>query len=139
MSYLKSASLNFLRCKVSCKNKKTLNLGPKQFNKNYYKIFNQLPQIWKHKVSSKTKKTFLGPKMLCLGLWTGMMKNYCHICNQRPSIYLTAKFCTKIRIVKFGTKNTLFGCFAQKFWKTIVIFEISAALQVDLLQNLCKK
>ena len=54
MLYLKSASSNLFTCKVSSKNKKTLNLGPKipylgifvlQFNKSYYEIFNQNPRI----------------------------------------------------------------------------------------------
>ena len=53
--------------------------------------------------------------MLYLGLWAGMLKNFCHICNQHPPIYLIAKFGAKIRIVKFGNKNALFGCFGQKF------------------------
>ena len=77
--------------------------------------------MWKYKVSSKTKKIFLGPKMLHLGLWAEMLKNYCHICNQHPPIYLMTKIRAKIRILKFGNKNALFGCFGQQFWKTIVI------------------
>ena len=76
--------------------------------------------------------------MLFLALWTGMLKTYCHICNQRPPIYLIAKFLAKIRIVKFGTKNELFGCFGLQFQKTIVIFEITA-LQFALLQGLVQK
>ena len=51
--------------------------------------------------------------MLYVGLWAGMLKNYCHICYQRHSICLIAKFCTKIKILKFGTKNVLFGCSGQ--------------------------
>ena len=101
-------------------NKKTLNLSPKapylgifglQFNKNYCKIFKQHSQICENKVSSKTKKIFFRPKMLYLPLWAGMLKNYCDICNQRPPIYLMAKFRAKMRILKFGFKNALFGCF----------------------------
>ena len=101
-------------------NKKTLNLSPKapylgifglQFNKNYCKIFKQHSQICENKVSSKTKKIFFGPKMLYFRLWAGMLKNYCHICNQRPPIYLISKFCAKMRTLKFGFKNALFGCF----------------------------
>ena len=76
--------------------------------------------------------------MLYLGLWAGMLKNYCHICDQRLLIYRIAKFRSKIRIFKFGTKNALFGCFGQQFQKTIVIFEISA-LQFTLLQSLMQK
>ena len=57
------------------------------------------------------KKTNLGPKMLYLGLWAGMLKNYCHNCNQRPPFCVTAKFRTKIRILKFGTKMPYLGIF----------------------------
>ena len=46
-----------------------------------------------------------------MDLWAGMFKNYGHICNQRPLICQIAKFCTKIRILEFGTKNALFGYF----------------------------
>ena len=84
--------------------------------------------LWKHKV-------FLGPKRLYLGLWAGTLKNCCHIWNQRSPTYLIVKFCPKIRILKFGTKNALSGCFGQQFWKTTVIFEISGPL-LALLQRL---
>ena len=55
--------------------------------------------------------------MLYLGLWAGMLKNYYNICNPRPPICLTAKFRAKIRILKFGIKIPLFGCFGQQFLK----------------------
>ena len=80
----------------------------------------------------------MGPKKLYLGLWAGMLKNYGHICNQRPSICLIAKFCAKISILKFGTKNALFGCFGQQFRKTIAIFAVSV-LEFALLQSLVQK
>ena len=67
-----------------------------------------------------------------------MLKKYCHICNQRPPICLIAKFRTKIRITKFGTKNALFGCFGQQFRKTIVIHAIST-LEFALVQSLVQK
>ena len=54
--------------------------------------------------------------MLYLGLWAGMLKNYCHICNQTPPIYLMTEFRAKIRILKFGTKNALF----RYFWVRIL-------------------
>ena len=57
--------------------------------------------------------------MLYLGLWAGMLKNYCHICDQRLLIYRIAKFRSKIRIFKFGTRNALFGCFGQQFKKPL--------------------
>ena len=81
VSNLKSVSSisNLLTCKVSSKNKNFLNLVPKipylgifglQFNKNYCQFFNQHTQICETiKVSSKMKKSNLGPKMLYLRLW----------------------------------------------------------------------
>ena len=41
----------------------------------------------------------------------GILKNYCHIWNQRLRISVTAKFCKGTRIPTFGIKNTLFGYF----------------------------
>ena len=38
----------------------------------------------------------------------------------------------------FGTKNALFGCFGQQFWKIIVIFEISS-LEFVFLQSVITK
>ena len=67
-----------------------------------------------------------------------MLKNYCHICNQRPPIFLIAKFCARIRILKFGTKNALFECFGQQFRKIIVIFAVSV-LEFASLQSLMQK
>ena len=51
---------------------------------------------------------------------------------------MSTKFYTKIRILKFGNKNALFGCFGQQLWKTIVIFEIRG-LQFALWQSLVQK
>ena len=95
--------------------------------------------MWNYKFSSKMKKKIhLGTKMLIMGLWTGMLKNNCHVCNQRPPIRLIAKFCTKSGILKFGTKNALFRCFRQQFWKTIVILEING-LEFAIMQSLAQK
>ena len=70
------STIEFFINKISSKNKKILNLGPKipylglfglQF---YYQIFNQPTRICETiEVSSKTKKKNLGPKTLYLGLW----------------------------------------------------------------------
>ena len=101
---------------------KTLNLGPKipylgifglQFNKNYSQISNQYSRNCETtKFHPKKNKNKLRTKNTLLSLWAGKFKNYCHICNQRPPIFLTAKFLAKIRILKFGTKNVLF----VEFW-----------------------
>ena len=45
-----------------------------------------------------------------------MFKSYCRICNQHPPICLIAKFRARIRILKFGTENALFGV----FWRAIL-------------------
>ena len=52
--------------------------------------------------------------MLYLYLRTGMLKNYCNICNQRPPIYIMTLFRAKTRILEVWTKNALFGCFGQQ-------------------------
>ena len=54
----------------------------------------------------------MGLKVPCLGIsGQEFWKRYCHIWNQHPQICLSAKFHEKIKIPKFGTKNTLFGYF----------------------------
>ena len=67
-----------------------------------------------------------------------MLKNYCHICNQRPPFCLIAKLFAKIRIRKFGIKNASFGCFGQQFRKHIFTFAISV-LEFVFLQCLVQK
>ena len=42
--------------------------------------------------------------------WGWILRNYFHICHQRPAIYLIATFCEKTNTLKFWTKNTLFRC-----------------------------
>ena len=44
----------------------------------------------------------------------------------------------KLEFLNLEPKNTLFKCFAQQLWKTIVIFEIST-LEFALLQSFVKK
>ena len=39
---------------------------------------------------------------------------------------LLESFTQNIRILNFGTKNALFGCFVEQLWKSIVIFVINA-------------
>ena len=75
------------------------------------------------KLSSKTKKKKLRTKNALLGLW---------------AICLIANFCAKIKILKFGTKNALFGCFSEHFWKTIVLFVISAHPNLSYSKVWCR-
>ena len=71
--------------------------------------------------------------------WAGIWKYYFHVSNQHPRICLVAKFGAKIKILKFGTENALFGYFwARTLKNTIVRFEISTFKYV-YLQNLTKK
>ena len=84
-----------------------------QYNKDYYQNFNKHPRIFE--TINLPLKVNLGSKKLYLGLWAGLLENYCYICNQRPPISLTAKFRAKNGILKFGTKNASFGCFGQQF------------------------
>ena len=82
----------------------------------------------------------MGTRKALFGSLGGVLKNYCHIhnCNQRPPVCLIAKFRAKIRILEFGTRNALFGCFGQQFRKTIAIFAI-LTLEFALLQNWVQK
>ena len=41
----------------------------------------------------------------------GIWKYYCHVSNQRPQICLVAMLSAKVKILKFRTKNALFGYF----------------------------
>ena len=63
-------------------------------------------------------------------------KKHCDIWNQHSWISLIIKFDPKLKIFKFGTKNTCFGY----LWSgiVIVIFEINT-LEFVLLQSFMKK
>ena len=103
------------------KQKKTSNLGPKipylgifvlQFNKSYYKAFNQNARICEIiEFHPKQKKINLRLKILYLGIWAGLLKKYFHIWNQRPPVCLISIFFVKMAIPLLGTKNALFGYF----------------------------
>ena len=47
---------------------------------------------------------------------TGIWEYCCHVSNQRPQIWLVAKFGAKIRILKFGP---YFGSFGLEFEKLL--------------------
>ena len=46
-----------------------------------------------------------------------ILKNYCHIWNQHPKIFLFAKFHEKAKLHKFGTRNALFGYVSDRILK----------------------
>ena len=108
----------FVNKQISSKNKKNIKLGSKNIliryfwaailKKNYSQIFNQHSRICEtFKISSKTKKISLGPKMLYLGFWAGMLSNW----QSTPSNLSNSKFLAKTRILKFGTKKCLIWMF----------------------------
>ena len=62
--------------------------------------------VWLQNFVKKLKCLDLGPKMPYLDiLGIKSSKNYCRIWNQHPRIRQTAKFCEKMKMPKFGTKN----------------------------------
>ena len=61
------------------------------------------------------KKNKFGTKNAIFGSLAGMLKNYCHISNQHPRIYLVAKFVQKIKILNFETKMPYLGVFGLDF------------------------
>ena len=98
--------LEFVNIQSFTQKQKSVGIFRLQFNKNYYQVLNQHPRICETiNFHPKRKKIKLVPKKLCLGL----------VCNQRPPICLIPKFCAKVRILKFGTKNALFECFGWQF------------------------
>ena len=60
----------------------------------------------------RTKSTLFGY------FWAGILKNCCHIWNQRPWMYLDAKLFDRIKMPRFGTKNALFRYFGARILKS---------------------
>ena len=54
--------------------------------------------------------------------WARILKNYFHIWNHHPQIYIIVKFCKKIKMSKFGTKNALFGFFRARILKKLLSY-----------------
>ena len=46
-----------------------------------------------------------------------ILKNYCYISNQHPRICQITKFCEKMKMPKFGTKNAWFAYIWGGIWK----------------------
>ena len=64
----------------------------------------------------KRKSLNLEPKIPYLDISAGAWEYYCHIWNQQHRICPIAKFCAKLKIIKFGAKKALLGCFERLFW-----------------------
>ena len=58
------------------------------------------------------------PYLGILGLKFKKTWQYENIWNQQPRIYQSAKYCEKMKMLKFGTKNVFFGYFfGVGIWK----------------------
>ena len=124
--YLKSAPSNLPNCKIWWKKKM-----PKLVNKNalfgyfWARVLKNYGLIWistlkifqLQNVAKEQKCLICDQKCLIWFFWGIILKNYCHIWNQHPQICLIAKFCKNTRMLKFWSKNALFGCFGARVIK----------------------
>ena len=62
-----------------------------------------------------------------------ILKNYCHKWNQHCRYFNNAKFCTKIKILKFGIKNALF-----RYFEKLLPYLISELSKRSKCKELCK-
>ena len=67
----------------------------------------------------------LEPKLFYLGIFRLVFEKQIIVTLEATSNFQNAKFHEKLKILRFGTKITLFGCFGQQFVKTIVKFEMN--------------
>ena len=69
--------------------------------------------------AKKQKCLNLGPEMSYLGIFgQEFTKSYFHIWIQHPQICVNAKFREKLKIPKFGIKNTLFQYFCARIFES---------------------
>ena len=54
--------------------------------------------------------------MLYFGLWAEMLKIYCHICNQHPSICLIRKFPAKLEFFHLEPKMLYLGVLGSNYY-----------------------
>ena len=62
------------------------------------------------------------PDSLFGHFWVAVFKNYCYIWNQHSRNCQNAKFCTKIKILKFGIKMPYLSIFEWNFEKLWLVF-----------------
>ena len=143
MSYLGILGLVFLKtyyhiwnqhpwvCLIAkfCKKKqKYLNIGPKMpyFIFGLFLGWNFRKLLWYLKSAPsnlsnaefREKMKILGAKLPYLRIFgLEFSKDYCHIWNRHPWIYLNAKFREKMKMPKFRNKNDLFEYFWARIFK----------------------
>ena len=127
MSYLKSAPSNLWNCEISWKKWKCLNLGLKvsylgilglEFNKAIVIFEISTLKFLTLRNFMKKWKCLIWEKNALFGYFSAwIFKSYCYIWNLHPQICQIAKFCVKMKMLKFGNKNVLFEYFRVGFWK----------------------
>ena len=79
--------------------------------------------------------------------WAIILKDYCHIWNHHPWIYLSAQFCkktktktkqNKAKMFKYGTKKSLFGYFWFRCYLKIC-YIWNQHCSIFLIVKYCKK
>ena len=83
--------------------------------KNILSNFDQYSRICETRKFHPKQKNKLWTKNVLLGLWAGMFKKCCHICNQRPPICLLAKSCAKLESLNLEPKMPFFGVLESNF------------------------
>ena len=72
--------------------------------------------------------------------WGTILKKYCHILNQHPRFWPTAKFGDKKKkMTKVGTKSTLFGYFEAGILKKLLSYLKSTPSNLPNSKNFGKK
>ena len=72
--------------------------------------------------------------------WGTVLKKYCHILNQHPRFWPTAKFGDKKKkMTKVGTKSTLFGYFEAAILKKLLSYLKSTPSNLPNSKNFGKK
>ena len=128
--------------------KKTLNLRLKipyvgylsifrwKFSKDqFFFFFLEFKKLWTFTQNEKNK---LGTKKTLFGFWTGMLKNYCHICNQRPPIFLIAIFVQELEFLNLEPKMRHLSVLGSNFEKSLSYLQ-SASLNLPHCKAWCKK
>ena len=107
--------LEFFEMQKLVKIKETSNLVPKIriFGRNFEKLLPYLKKapsnLWKYKVLGKNKNVEIWDQKYFIWVFSGCnFKNNCNIRNHHTES--SSHFRAKIKSLKFGTKNDLFGC-----------------------------
>ena len=67
-----------------------------------------------------------------------ILKNYCHVWNKHPRIWLIVKFREKTKMPKLGTKNALFWYFWARILENYCHI-LNKHLQVYLIPKFCEE